>query len=163
MTNQLCCFSWRSTSTRPCWLSAHEIAVYVNAAQACTWSAMCKPGHGVLYVQWGGYYAHKYTQMLRFAHAHDTAGFQQTECASCACASIQRVGDSGQGQGRDRLVSGEHTAPTVAHWGQLRECGVLRVQLMRFHSRAKLWGELISKQATKKKTPPPLRSCPETL
>lgn len=73
---------------------------------------------------------------------------------------MQRVGATGQGQGRGRacvLVLGEHAAVRVGRrTGQQRGCGVLHVPLMSFLGQAKLWGELISKQATEKRPCSPL-------
>lgn len=64
---------------------------------------------------------------------------------------MQRVGATGQGQGRGGacvLVLGEHVAVRVGQCtGQQRGCGVLHVPLMSFLGQARPWGELISKQA----------------
>lgn len=37
---------------------------------------MCEHEHTVPHVQKIAYYAHKYTHMHHFTHAHDTVGFQ---------------------------------------------------------------------------------------
>lgn len=76
------------------------------------------------------------------------------------CARMQRVGATGQGQGHGGacvLVSGEHAAVRVGCCtGQQRGCGVLHVPLMSFLGQARLWGKLISKQATERSPYSPL-------
>lgn len=85
--------------------------------------------------------------------------FSNAACQS-VCARMQRVGASGQGQGHGGarvLVLGEHAAVRVGRCtGQQRGCGVLHVPLMSFLGQARLWGELISKQATERSPYSPL-------
>lgn len=49
--------------------------VHINATQSVH-ALMCEREHTVPHVQKITYYAHKYTHMRHFTHAHDIVGFQ---------------------------------------------------------------------------------------
>lgn len=113
MTNRFCCL--RCLVLAPHHLHMRVITgarvksrpVHLHRT-ACT-CAHVRTTHNVPHVQKVTYYAHKYAQMLHFAHAHDTEGFSVIQRAKM-CACMQQVGDSGKGQGHGRarvLVLGE--------------------------------------------------------